>query len=98
MYNPIYGQSKPPTEPEVRNHANSWWVQADHTYGYQSWHFHGIDSVLEFLRCLTGTSATHLVWRPYFRETGMLRTEWPVGEATVVLAVISTCHDGTGSI
>lgn len=97
MYNPIYGQNKPPSEDEVRNHANSWWIQADHTYGYQSWHFHGIESTLEFLQN-SKSSIGHLIWRPYFRETGMLRTEWPEGQPSVVMATVSVGHDGTGAI
>ena len=95
MYNPIYGRAAAPTESEVQGHANSWWVQADHACGYQSWHFHTVGSVLDFIK-RSSSAAGHFLWRPYYRETGMLCTKWPQGAPKVAMAVVSAPHDGTG--
>lgn len=97
MYNPIYGKSKAPSKHEVELHKNSWWVQADHSHGYQSWHFHTVDSVLGFIE-KSKSAGGHLLWRPYFRETGILRTEWPVEQPYVAMAAVAIEHDGTGTV
>jgi hypothetical protein len=72
MYNPIYGRTSPPTKEEIECHNNSWWVQGGHDHGYYSWHLHNVSTALEFLKATSKAEKPDLIWRPYYKETGIL--------------------------
>lgn len=91
-YNPIIGSVTPPTQEEARAHGGSWWVQAGYESGHQNFHFHTVAEVVQFVHQCKVATAT-FIWRPYYRETGMLAS-WPSANKGTLIAV----HDGTGSI
>lgn len=105
-YSAISGSKIPPTPSEIEAHIGSWWVQKGYTDGYESVHLHTRYDAMRLAQlhneklANTRIPPTVWIWRPYYRETGQLRQNWPDAfeKVKTVMASVSAEHDGTGAI
>lgn len=102
-YNPLKGSAVPPTKDEIKAHIGSWWIQTGIKNTYQSYHVHDQESAWIYVQAHVACNDNEewkdtWIWRPYFRETGCLRENWPeaaVSRVTKIFATVSIPHDGT---